>query len=220
MNRIKKQWVLKAVIGVFIILAFSFNSFSRIYHNHGDSAYVDGGAEAAAISSSIETYIIDGAGNYLKSYSDVLILLNYIETTAPGNLDHAELQAVVASALANLNSAKSAYTQLIAMAEATPYNLEVLEKLKFFDYESFMENNGLIPVVFKDVEKFLKKGDITGTFKKSSASFDMLVSILKTIEADIALGNMPDINSLWNLNQEYAKELLFGQYTARIYYAL
>ncbi|MCK4762197.1 MAG: hypothetical protein KAW12_08370 [Candidatus Aminicenantes bacterium] len=220
MNRIKNQWVLKAVIGVFIVLAFSFNSFSWIYHNHGGSAYVDGGEGIAAISSSIETYIIDGAGYFLKSYADVLILLNYIETTVPGNLDQAELQEVVENALTNLNSAKSAYTQLITLAEATPYNVEVLEKLKFLDYDSFIENNGLIPVVFKDVEKYLKKGDITGTLKKSAAAFDMLVSILKTIEADIALGNMPDINSLWNLNQEYAKELLFGQYTARVYYAL
>jgi hypothetical protein len=217
MSQTKKRSFLKTFFVIFALLFFVFNGFSWIYHNHGETGYEDDGESSRDKSSSIKAFIIEGAGYFLNGYSDVLILLNRIEVAEQKGLDYHELQEIVDRALTNLYRTKMIYSQLIASAENTPYNKGVIEKLITFDYESFMENNGLIPFIFKEVETCLKKGDITGIFKKSFANFDNIIALLKTIREEIDYGKIPKTANLWELNQLYAGELLFGQYAAQIF---
>ena len=220
MSQTKKRSFLKTSFAIFALLFFVLNSFPWIYHNHGENGYEEDGVSLGSKSSSIRAFIIEGAGYFLNGYSDVLILLNRIEIAEQQGFDYHELQEIVDRALTNLFKTKMIYSQLIASAENTPYNKAAIEKLATFGYESFMENDGLIPSIFKEVEIYLKKGDITGIFKKSFANFDNIITLLITIREEINYSKVPKTANLWKLNQLYAGELLFGQYTAQVFSAL
>ena len=221
MKQAKKRLISgKIFAGIFILAIFCTNVFSIIYHNGSGGGYGSAGESSAVRSSLIDAYVVEGAGYFLDGYKDVIAILSSSETAESQGIDFDELLGTVENALTNLDKTKAAYQKLIAEAEITPYNEAVTARLVSFDYDSFMDGSGLIPAVFKDVEKFLKKGDITGALKKSSAQFANLTGLLNSIKEEVSQGRMPAIASLWKLNQEYGAELLFGQYTAQVYDAL
>jgi hypothetical protein len=223
MLNINRNLFLRPFVFIFIVLFLSLNSFSRIYHNHGDESYVadsGGSVESYIAGNPISNYIIEGAGYFLAGYADVLLLLNRFEMSDLKGIDYNEVKQISDKALNNLKNTGAIYDNLIAVAERTPYNEVFLEKLASFGYESFMENNSLNRDVFEEVEVFLNQGDITGTFKQSRNNFDLILGILNSIKESIDAEKMPPLSKLWQLNQVYAAELLFGQYSAQVYYAI
>jgi hypothetical protein len=112
------------------------------------------------------------------------------------------------------------YEQLIQLAESTPYNREFISKLKGFDYQSFMEKNGLNAVVFNKVREYLEKGDITGSFKHTYSNLCALEDLLTAIKNGTAVNRAPELSLLWKLNETCAETSLFGSYAARIFHAI
>jgi hypothetical protein len=66
-----------------------------------------------------------------------------------------------------VNLAKEPYYFMIKIAEVTPYNESVIAKLKSFDYDSFMYRINAAPGIFKEVSEYLKRGGVTGNYKRS-----------------------------------------------------
>jgi hypothetical protein len=127
------------------------------------------------------------------------------------------LQQKMAGALANMTNAKNTYLYLTQIADITPYNLDVIEKLIAFDYAAFQQEKQLNSVVFSQVESFLSKGDIRGVYHRFLSTAEELLVRLITIKADVDAGCFPSSEALWELNQEVAQALLFGQYTSEVF---
>jgi hypothetical protein len=212
-----KQMKVFAVIFLtfFALCVLSITAYALIYGNETDGGFGGGGFKTGA--SSIRTGVIEGAGYFLSSYSDILAFLNKIELAELKGIDYAELQKIIAGAVENMTNAKNTYLTLTQTADVTPYNLEVIEKLIAFDYGAFRREKQLNRVVFSQVESFLARGDIRGVYHRFLSIAEELLVRLNTIKADVDAGRFPFSEALWELNQDAAQALLFGQYTTEVF---
>ena len=220
MNRKKSRLFPKILIGISLIMVYC-NSFSLIYDNGAGSGYGGEGEKTSGYSgSTIEGYIIEGAGYFLNGYSDVLLLLNKIEVSGTTGLDFIELNKLLDNAISNIKDSKNTYENLIKVAEITPYSEPVISKLINFDYVSFMMKNGLNSEIFQAVEKNLRNGNITGIFRQNYSDMEYLEGLLLIVKEKVSMNEIPVINKLWKLNQKYASALLYGQYVAQVFHVI
>jgi hypothetical protein len=209
------------IICIFIFIINLNTSFGRIWHNGAGSGYDgDGGDGTAGIYNSIEYYITLGAGHYLKANSNFQEFLTMVEMQDIRGIDFPAMQNAAGSSLVNMENAVTIYVNLVNQAETTPYNEAVIARLKDFDYQSFMQENDLNPVVFAEVEEFLQKGDITGLFKKVHTYLTGIAQMLKAINDELALNRVPQLPGLWRLNETFSHVSLFGSCAARLFSAV
>ncbi len=216
------------ILTIFLIGALLFSVapvHARLFSNHSDSAYngVDGtnsteGANLACLS--IGELIIKGAEYFFKAQADINLLSENTEISDLYGADFFTLWWAVNSALDNMNMARYYYQELQNKANHTPYNQVVINKLLVFDYYSFQEQNSLIKDVFSEVKGYLVNGDVRGVYSQTSAYLDSLGTILETIKGELYAGKIPGNAHMWNLNQVCVKLHMFGQYVARIFYAI
>jgi hypothetical protein len=213
MNKDYKQ-LMKIVFGTIILLTITAAySYSYVMGNFSEYSFDNSDVESTPLNISI----VNGAGFFLKSYSDTLLLLNRIEIADNNGVDYNELEGLVNSAIENMKRARESYANLKQAADRTPYNPLMITKLRSFDYNGFQQANGFNPFVFKQVEYYLGKGDVRGFYGHLlSASVDMLRR-LDTIKASIASTRFPEIENLWRINQVFSQTILFGQYGSSIF---
>ena len=135
-------------------------------------------------------------------------------------VDFFALQRESGSSLVNMQNAEFIYMILVQQAEVTPYNDAVITRLKDFDYQSFMLENNLNPLVFAEVEEFLKNGDITGLLQKVHNDLVELTVMLKTVNDELVSNRVPQLPLLWKINETFSYLSLFGSFTARIFSAV
>ncbi len=216
------------IISVAVLIFFTFNihAFPWIWANDSCRAYERGcsksgsGGDTARDKKSgltLGQLVIEGAGCFLRSNSDMQLFLNKIELSELNGMDYSELQNIINSAIENMENAKETYINLISIAKVTPYNPSVIEKLQFFDYSGFQEDNKLNSEIFKQVEAFLSNGDVTGMYIHLKSDIDSILEKLYNIKSNVDSSTFPDIQKIWRANQEYLESLLFGQYVARIF---
>lgn len=216
MNSINKHPILMVSMVFIILMLFNNNLFSYISFNGSGSGYNDqnSGEDLTNNTTTIETLITVGAGYYLQGNSDIQSILNLVELQDVKVMDYQELQGLVNSALENITNSRLIYEKLVETAEITPYNPVVIDKLKSFDYKTFMHENKLNEVVFRKVEGYLSDGDITGTFRYG-------LSVIHEIEDRlISVKTGMDFNRLelyWKLNELCAETTLFGSFIARVF---
>ena len=97
---------------------------------------------------SMEILVTEGASYFLKTHANVQTLLNQVELRDLKGIDFDALNRLIKQALYNIGYTRLTFTALIEVAETTPYNLDVIEKLNTFDYESFMKERGLNAFIF------------------------------------------------------------------------
>ncbi|MCP5051105.1 MAG: hypothetical protein GY940_28330 [bacterium] len=221
----KKNKTITGAILFLVICLFGFNtSFAYIYDNGAGSSYtviiIPEGDASYSGSNTIEDYIKQGAGYYLKAKEDFDRLLEMVEAQDAEGPDWEEMKRVVDSALTNMNNAANVYNTLINEAESTPYDNDVVAILSEFDYNRFMISNGLNSIVFGKVESYLKNGDTTGVFKYKIPVYTEIVSALNVVKADVYNESMPGLTGLWNLNETFSECSLFGSYVARIFHEI
>jgi len=225
MIKSKKQFILKFFIGLIILMMFYTTGFSLIFLNGSGRGYGEEGGDSVcdelkSNSSIITTYIIEGAGYYLDAYSYFNSLLTRIELSDIRGVNYIECNQLINSALYNIKYAKVTYYLLIEVAEITPYNQTVISKLKNFDYDFYMNEHTLNSVIFKDMENYLKNGDIRGVYRKIYLDVIEIEKLLTSIKDKLSLDKMPDLSILWELNEAFGDTLIFGQYGARVFYTL
>ncbi len=162
----------------------------------------------------------EGGGYFLKANSLILALMNQVELSDLNGLDYELLKKNAGDALQNTRAACSIYSDLVDLAANTPYNPKVIEKLKTFDYQSFMEKNNLNREIVKKVSAYLSKGDITGMYRRILRELLVLDALLGTIYNDISCNRQPGLPLLWKTGESFSETFLFGQYAARIFHAI
>ena len=136
-----KKMCVRVLLGIFVILAVTINSYSYIIANRLEDTFNNPGESRSIIGS----YIIDGAGYFLMGQADFLLFLNRVERAdEPDVLDYTELQIIVDRAIVNMEKAKEAYESLEQAAAVAPYNPTVIEKLSNFDYKGFQKSHRVI----------------------------------------------------------------------------
>ena len=158
-----------------------------------------------------------GAGHFLKSHADFQLFLNKIELSEITGPNYDEWQGILNSAITGMENAAATYGELKNLAAVTPYNPEVIEKLKSFDYPGFMENKNLNQDIFKQVENLLGQGNVTGVYEKIFLDTGVILEALYRVKQEIDQKLFPTIYNLWELTRLYANSLFFGQYTAVVF---
>lgn len=206
----------KVLLVVFVMLLVHVNVFALIYGNESQKGFGNPGGKSSG--PTIKTYVLQGAGYFLDSYSDILQLLNKIELAELNGIDYVELQKIAALANDNIRGQIDTYLNLTQLADATPYDQTVIDLLTGFDYAAFQQEKGLNSVIFAEVQSYLSKGDIRGVYHRFHTVAETLQAQLNTIKTDIDAQRFPQPSDLWNLDQNAAQSLLFGQYTAEVFY--
>jgi hypothetical protein len=166
---------------------------------------------------SMEILVTEGAGYFFQVHAKVQTLLNMVELQDIKSIDYIKLNQLVNSALINIINARLSFEELIKVAESTPYNLEVIEKLNCFDYENFLNEYRLNPSIFGIVRDYLVKGDITGIYKYTYGNFKEIEQLLLNIQSSILENRLPELEIFWRLNERCAESSLFGSYIARVF---
>ena len=225
MKKNKTQFIFKALILFLAIFLLNSQIYSRILTNGSGKGYEDTEDKNSNISiakdnSLIESYIEEGGGYFLNSFSKIISISNRIEMANLQGIDYEKLKSILNSALENIRNAKATYYLLIKKARDTPYDPVVNLKLRSFDYYALMTEHSLNVSIFNEVEGYLKNGDITGTFIRIQNSFIKIEGLLLLINDEVSLNKMPKLSKIWEVNEEAANTLIFGEYITRIFYAI
>jgi hypothetical protein len=204
------------------VMMFTTKSFSLWYANGSENAY-NGSGEGLYTSTStahIGQYIVEGAGYFLDSSSYMLQFMRKVELAGSRELNYPELSQILDSALVNMQQARDTYKLLKETAGITPYNPEVIEALKNFNYDMYCKTNWLNKEIFTGVKSYLINGRVTETYGKLLADMYTMIYLLKLIKKYIDNNLFPPVRTVRLLNQTYSTSLLFGQYVAGVFEAL
>lgn len=198
---------------VICLLVLSAFGFSRIKLNYSPIAFVAPSVRA----SSMNQFVVEGASYFLKSHSSYLELLQKIEISEIEYVPLGILDETANTAIRQMQDSVLAYNQLKSWAAVTPYNEDVINLLKNFNYMSFLQEQSLNSAIFWNVRDYLKSGDVLGIYDKMLVDSNTILKMLGEIEADLASGKIPKNHSLWKLNQVYLEALIFDQYVAMVF---
>jgi hypothetical protein len=200
---------------------FAFNMSIHAYINcNGAGGGYEGSESPAVDNNPIEALIVEGGCFYLEANSYIQILLRTIEGQDREAVDFEELRLTAENAFEKMDLAVKTYENLVRLAESTPYNQIVISKLVNFDYDLFMQQQALNPAAWKEVEEYLKNGDITGVFKRVLSSFSNIASLAALMKSEISQHRLPPMPLCWQLNEKSAGASLFGSYVARVFDAI
>jgi hypothetical protein len=161
--------------------------------------------------------IIEGAGYFLSSQSDMLLFLNRLELAGLSTPDYAELQYLLNRAVKNMEKAVETYKTLASTAAVTPYNPQVISQLMEFDYTGYEKTNALNVEVFARLKTYLSKGDINGVIFIMKRDMESILQQLYVLKAFVDKQEFPGLSLLWRVNQSYQQAMLSGQYVAEVF---
>jgi hypothetical protein len=216
MNKTNKKMPLYILLGAVILFTAHFNAFPYICHNGSGSGYGNEG-DGSSLTNPVEALVIEGAGYFLQANTDIQLLLKQVELKDIDGIDNPGSMRVVNNALENIIRTRKTYKRLIKTAKSTPYNPLVMDRLKHFAYDTFMMDNRMNPVTFKELASYLSRGDITGTFKRTHTGICAIEKLLTRIKQELLGNRLPGIPVFWELNERCAGTSLFGSYAARVF---
>jgi hypothetical protein len=223
-KRRKKMKFLKSVlIFTFAVLLLVSGGYGFFSYNRSCQAFPAQCEEGEGLNIStplLGQLIIEAAGYYIKSNSDFQLLLREIELSGANGANFAALQELVNSAIENMKMAHSTYWQIWQTSQGLDYDPAVLEKLRQFDYLSYQAENHLVPLIFTKTAKYLKKGDVRGTYRQAYIAGTDILQGLGILKINIEKNMLPQIKDCWRLNQLYLETELFGQYVSEVFFAL
>jgi hypothetical protein len=208
-----RRAAIKFILFALIILSLDFNSYSMIIANRGEAGYDDDGDKVAPI----QSMIVEGASNYLTAYSDYMLFLNQVELSGENNPGYDDMQTLLNRCLEKLQSARTAYLSINQTTVNTPYNLEMIYRLIFFNYDLFQWERGLNPNIFKEVKKYLSTGNVDGIFNRLLSATETLILKVTALKDTVHAYKFPDLYTIWRVNQLFSETLLFGQYAAEVF---
>lgn len=178
---------------------------------------IGGGAGGTESSSEAESFVIDGASYFLRSYSDIFLLLNESEAGLKTgfNLDRAHQQ--VQSALSMVLLSRSSYSRALVAIRSMDFDPGWMQALKAFDYQGLAAARHLHPIVMDRVAGFLKSGDVIGLYQQFMDDLKTMSTSLLNIDKDAKKGIVPGMETLRTLYQDYSDFMLFGYYTSLVF---
>jgi hypothetical protein len=217
-----RKTIIVSILSIFITLSiygfFAANTTDTAFTSHPPDG--ENVISLPKSGGSLGYLISKGTGFFLKSHSDLLLFLNLIEISEISSLDFFELQKVLNRAIDNIDQARITYYQLKNLAADTPYNQEVIDKLRTFDYDTLQKDRSLNAVIFDRVKNLLSNGDVRGAYNLFYEDLDYLFERIKGLKPIVDSEKVPEIPELWRINQRFSELQLFGQYLTEVFYEL
>ncbi len=213
-NRLKKG----IILATSIFILFNVNAFSYVLTNGSGTGYSEAPPGGICLNNiQIEILITEGSGYFLKAQAYIQFFLNRIEWQDTREINYNDINLLVKNALINMTQSRSKYEELIRVAESTSNNIEVIERLKSFDYDSFMKEYNLNPYIFNILKEYLMRGDITGTFKYFNERLKEIEQSILKIQEEVYSNSLPEVSICWKINELCAETTLFGSYISRVF---
>lgn len=168
----------------------------------------------------LENYVIEAASLFLLSKSDCMKFLNSYEMSELKGVDYRSLNTYIDDSIKKMERARLLYIELKCKTDALPLNENVLNQLLEFDYYGFAEKYKLVPTIFNQVQYHLEAGDISGIYDKLILNTEKILRVSYKIKSDVENGILPDLETVWDLGEQFSRSFLFGQYVARIFMSL
>jgi hypothetical protein len=218
MKGTQKHLMMRVAMGVTVFMLLYLNLSGVIWYNRTNRSFQEIPAEGLCLQEkALKAYVIEGAGYFLKSYSDFLLFLDKVEMAELQGYDQQELQFILDNAIEKMQYTHVLYCQLKQKADATPYDPAIIADLSIFNYDLFMEEKGLLKDIFKQVKAFLSKGKIRELYGEVLMQTERILSIANLIREQLVLGELPQVSHLYDLNEALAQYMLFGEYSARVF---
>jgi hypothetical protein len=227
MSKTMRYSILKSIMILILAVFFSINGYTIVHGNWGECPFepgcIPGGGDSTSLyitesGSLMGMYITEGAGYILGAYSGAGAFLKQAEVSELYGADFAAIKNILDRMIDDLENARDTYFIINYIAAITPYKKDVIERLVAFDYDGFEKSEGLSGPVFDRVERFLKCGNIRGVFAKILRDIDSLLYQSYILKKIIDSNTLPDVKSLWKLNQSFTDTILFGQYFSQVLY--
>ena len=208
---------IKIIIITTVFVSLSFNLYGFYVSNQGCKVFpnqcpnANGGDYLSNQKINIGQLIIDAAGHFLQSFSDYQRVLKRIELSETG-LNHA-----LDKTIQSITNANALYFEIWNISLSLEYDPLAIEKLSQFDYNGYKLENNLNPVIFQQVENFLKQGHVRDLFQQAFIDSSKILEKLKEIKTNLESHKMVDISYYWRLNQLYLEFALFGQYASEVF---
>ncbi len=221
----RRQIFLYILTVAVLLFGLTAPGFSWYVGNYSEKGFDEPGEQTSGTSSTmssatIKDLITKSATYFFKGKSDIDLLVSKLEAAEQEGVWFYELQTIVNGALENMRTSRYYYQTLMNRAENTPYNQGVINQLASFSYDSFAGKNSLNRDMFDQVKGYLQAGNVRGTYTRLYTYTDTIIGMLETVQSKVYYWELPEISSIWKLNQECAHMLLFGQYMAQIFYEL
>lgn len=203
------------LVSLFILSAGSGKIHARVVFNQVNAFFDDQGGRQT-----VRSLTIEAAGYFLKGFSDILALSDRIEMSDLTGIDYPEARLLADRAIFNLGNAREKYLALNQIAANTPYNPVLITNLHAFDFKEFGNNQLLGGKQFERVTSFLKRGDIRGIFEKVISDMEHILEKLERVGVAVNSLALPEMSDIWELNRLCSEFMLFGQFSARIFYRI
>lgn len=222
MTNTKKRIGLILVMSICCGLIFQGQMFALMKGNDSEIAFTEGlmqgiGNQRSSSASLLKEYLIEGASAYLDSYTKTMAFMKELEIGELRGYDFASMRQYIDEAIESMEAAEYYYVNLKNIADVTPYNPVVVSALKHFPYASFRVDLNLNKSIFKAVQDFLQWGDVRGAYQQMLLDTINILDTLYRVKYAIDTQNLPNGKRVWQLNQNYAESLLFGQYMAGVF---
>jgi len=196
------------VLGIITILIFFIiNLSSIVVVNDHNKAFPE------PDSGTIEDNVIDGASDFLSSYSKTLLALSGSDATTSKSSSHLNSLEQINSALEKIWAARLKYLNALEIALKSTYLEKQQTQLKSFDYSMIIERLQLDEGIASKVIQFLKSGDIIGVYRSNIKNIDEVVIMLQYIKEVLQNGFQPSEEDIAHLFTIYSNTMLFGNYS-------
>ncbi|MCP4217507.1 MAG: hypothetical protein GY765_22895 [bacterium] len=219
----RQKLFINLIIAIFALFPLTMEIYPLICFNGSGDVYKPGdGGESMRMSRtvSIESLVELGAGYFLDGQSRILKFSRMVEMSNHEGIDGNGWNEILQQALTDISKARATYARLIEAADATPYNWDTIYKLWFFDYYGFMQEKGLNRDIFRQVRDYLSCGDVTGIYRHMYARLGTVEKMLTDLNSQVTTKGMPTVSDIWDLNEQCYSLHVFGQYVARVFYAV
>jgi len=179
--------------------------------NEGDTGTGEG------VKNQVEGFIIDGASGFLKSYSDILLLLNESEIGLREGFNIAQAQQLIESALNKLVTSKENYSRACDLIKEAEFNQAWLQRLKAFDFAGLTVGRNLHPTMMRRVDSLLSTSGVAGVYQKIVTDLKDIIYGLQQMRENCQKNMLPGMEDLRTLYQNYSDFMLFGYYSSLVF---
>lgn len=179
----------------------------------GNDPPIDGENESAGV---INSLIVDGAANFLDSYSYFLRLLKESEIS-PEQMDYQKADQLIDVLVPYLEASKANYATAFSLMKGLSINPDKLQRLETFDYAGLAAKRRLHSDGMNQVAAFLGKGDVNGIYGKIIDDLDRILKRIKAVRGDIKNNISPGMEDLRILYQQYSDLMEFGYYSSLVF---
>lgn len=171
-------------------------------------------------SSQCESLVVQGASNFLQSFSNFYLFLNESELNSKyetTGFDFVKANSAIENTLNNLVVSRENLSQLLSLLRKGNAESNAIQKLKSFNYEALILNRKLHPVVMDRLKYFLSRGDLEGFLEEILSDLDSMIGHSVKIQYSIQNNKIPSLNDLRVLFQEFSDCMLFGYYASLVF---